>query len=335
MEKIIPITEKEWESCNEYNKKITNEFLRNSTQLSVQTLKSYRSNLTIWFNYVRENLDNKPQTDIKSRDYLFYQNWLINMEHSSADIKNKRAAVSSLNNYIVLFYSDMYPTFRNFIVRGMPMPENAFVHEKKPPTKAEFNHLITELEKREEWQKIAWLKFSFDTGCRRAESRQLLKEVLSYSPIVKTKTVVNENGNEETKTITYYQTHKIRCKGRGKRGRERRLKYSEDTFNSIKKWIEVRGEDDCQHVFVAKNSVSVKQISESALNVWCSGLFSEIVGRRIFPHIWREARATSIVVEDGKDIESAKLLLGHVSSDTTALYVIKDNDEEEIDDLFE
>jgi NAD(P)-dependent dehydrogenase (short-subunit alcohol dehydrogenase family) len=108
----------------------------------------------IWFNYVREFLDNKPQTEIKSRDYMFYQNHLINLEHSSSDIKNKRAAVSSLNNYIVLFYSDVYPMFRNFIVRGMPQPEKSFVREKKPPTKEEFSKLISELTKLKEWQKI-------------------------------------------------------------------------------------------------------------------------------------------------------------------------------------
>lgn len=82
MEKIEQITEQEWLKCNEYNRNILEEFLKNSTQLSPQTIKSYRSNLMIWFNYVREFLDNKPQTEIKSRDYMFYQNHLINLEHS-------------------------------------------------------------------------------------------------------------------------------------------------------------------------------------------------------------------------------------------------------------
>lgn len=334
MEKIEQITEQEWLQCNEYNRKIMDEFLKNSTQLSPQTIKSYRSNLMIWFNYVRENLDNKSQTEIKSRDYMFYQNHLINLEHSSSDIKNKRAAVSSLNNYIVLFYSDVYPMFRNFIVRGMPQPEKSFVREKKPPTKEEFSKLISELERLEEWQKIAWLKFSFDTGCRRAESRQLLKEVATYEPVTKVKNVELPDGTEEDRTITFYQTHKIRCKGKGKTGKVRKLKFSEDTYNSIKKWLEVRGDDDCPYVFVAKSSGAINQISQSALNVWCSGQFSQIVGRRIHPHILREARATSIVVEEGRDITAAQKLLGHNDISTTNIYVIRDDDEEDLDDLF-
>ncbi len=334
IEKIDAITQEEWLLCNEYNRKITEEFLRNSTQLSPKTIDSYRSNLMIWFNYVRQNLDNKSQIDIKSRDYMFYQNWLINLDHSSSDITNKRAAISSLNNYIVLFYSDIHETFKNFIVRGMPRPEKSLVHEKHPPTKDEFSNLISELEKREEWQKIAWLKFSFDSASRRAESRQLLKEIIDYKPIIKTKSIILEDGTEDTKTILYYQTHKIRCKGKGRTGSVRKLRFSQDTMDAIKKWLDVRGEDNCEYIFVAKDSKTVNQISESALNVWCSGLFSDIVGRRIYPHCLRSARATSIVVEDGKDIEAAQFLLGHRSSETTKHYVIKDEDDSEIEDLF-
>lgn len=322
-------------SCNEYNREITDEFLKNSTQLSPQTIKSYRSNLMIWFNYVRENLKNKPQTEIKSRDFLFFQNYLINLGHSSADITNKRAAISSLNNYIVLFYSDVHEKFKNFIVRGMPTVEKVFVHEKRPPNKEEFTKLISELEKREEWQKIAWLMFSFSTGCRRAESRQLLKEFVNYTPITKTKIVKNEDGVDEEKVYTYYQTHKIRCKGASRGGKVRKLMVSIEAFNAIKKWLEVRGDDDCPYVFVAKNKMSCKQISESSLNVWCAKEFTDILGFRFFPHACREARATSIVVEEGKDIESARVLLGHASSDTTKIYVIKDDEEENTDDLFD
>lgn len=289
----------------------------------------------IWFNYVREKLKNKPQTEIKSRDYLFFQNFLINLGHSSSDITNKRAAVSSLNNYIVLFYSDVHEKFRNFIVRGMPSVEKVFVHEKKPPNKEELKKLLAELEKREEWQKIAYVKYTYETGCRRGESRLLLKEVVDYEPTIKTKKVVDDNGEESTKTITYYTTHKIRCKGKGGTGKIRKLKFSQDTMDAFKKWLSVRGDDDCQYMFVAKNKMDCRQISESSLNVWCAGLFSNIIGRRIHPHIFREAVATISVVEDGKDIKSIQKLLSHNDVSTTEIYVIRDEDDGDIDDLFD
>lgn len=333
LEKIKPLTQHEWMQCNEFNRNLCNEFLENSTELSPKTIKSYTSNLKIWLNWVRLHCDDKRHVDIKSRDYLRFQNYLINLEHSSSDIKNKRAAISSLNNYIVVYYEDVYPTFRNFISRGIKSPEKSFVREKNPPTKAEMDMLFQKLEELEEWQKIAYLKFTFDTGCRRAEARQLLKSVVDSEPIVKTINVVNDEGLEEEKQSAYYITHKIRCKGKGKTGKVRTFKLNKGTMLALQKWLDVRGDDDCKYMFVTKHGGKINQVSESTFNQWSSGLFTKLLGRRFHPHILRESRATSLVVEDGKDIESARKLLGHESCETTQIYVVKD-DEDDIDDLY-
>ena len=334
MKKIEPITQKEWEQCNEFNRNIVDEFLNNSFHLSPQSKKAYRSNLMIWFNWVRKNLGNKPQHEIKPLEYLRYQSWLLSMGHSSADISNKRAAISSLCNYMEMYYIDQFPHFRTCIAKGMSKPEAKFVREKEPPTKEEMQMLIDELEKREEWQKLAYLKYTFDTGCRRAESVQLLKEVVDYEPVIKEKTVIDEDGNERTVIIKYYKSNSTRCKGRGETGKVRKLIFTQDTMDAIKKWLQVRGEDDCPYVFISRSGSNVRQISESAINKWCAGLFTDILGRRFHPHALREARATTSVVEDGKSIESVQKLLGHASSETTKIYVISDQEDEELDELF-
>lgn len=333
MKRLNPIEMRDWELCNEYNREIMEEFLMNSPQLSDKTKIAYRSNLMIWFNWVREFLKNKPQYEIKSIEFMKYQNWLISLGHSSSDISNKRAAVSTLNNYIILYYSDDFPTFRNFIVKGMPKPEKSFVNEKNPPTKEEFFKIVDEMKKRNDWQKVAYLLYTYDTGCRRAESLQLLKEVVNYNPIVKERRFYNEDGSSEIKTVKYYQSNPTRCKGRGKTGKVRKLSFTEDTMDAIKKWLEVRGEDNCPFVFISKHGGDVKQLSSAALNKWATNTFSEILGRRFHPHILREAKATISVVEEGKNISSVQHLLGHESSSTTEIYVIADLDDE-IDELF-
>ena len=119
MQRIKAITDEEWRECNAFNRDIWADFIENSTQLSDKTLDAYKSNLKIWFNWVRLNLNDKPQTEIKPREYLRFQNWLVNIGHSSADIANKRSAISSLNNYIEVYYSDEYPMFRNFINKSI------------------------------------------------------------------------------------------------------------------------------------------------------------------------------------------------------------------------
>ena len=323
--------------CNEFNRNIRDEFLENSTELSPKTLKAYYSNLQIWFNWVRLHCDNKRQIDIKSKEYLKFQNWLVNKNHSSSDVSNKRSAISSLNNYLMVYYEEEYPTFRNFINKAVKKPEKSYVNEKDPPTKAEMIMIIEKLENssiKDKWQKIAYLKFTWETGCRREESRQLLKDTIYAKPITKTVKVKNEDGVEEEKPVKYYLTAKIRCKGKGKTGNIRRLKFSDYAMDALKKWVEERGEDDYEFMFVSKSKDGVKQVGESTFNQWGSNCFTKLLGRRFHPHILREARATTIVVEDGKNIEAAQRLLGHSSSETTKIYVCKEDDEEESDELF-
>lgn len=327
-DKITPVTDLEWASVNGFNRKIVEEYLEESVSLSDETLKQYRSSLRIFCRWIKENLEDIPITQVKSRDYLRYQNWLTRRGLSSSGVKLKRSTVSSLNNYIVLYYEDLYPTFKNFITKAIKSPEPVFVHDKLPLTPDEFNNLIKVLEEKEEWQKIAYLKFSYSTGCRRTETSHLLKEVADYPLVVKEKKIKNEDGIEEDKTAKYYVTHDIRCKGKSKVGSVRKLKFDEDTMLSIKKWLEVRGEDDCPYVFVSNYGKKINQINVSSFNDWCSGLFTEIVGRRVHPHLTRESKATNMVLYSGKDIKVAQSLLGHKSSTTTEIYVIRDNSED-------
>lgn len=333
MKKLANISESEYKDFNDFNIMILEDFIANSTEFSSATKKAYESNLKIWFKWVKDNLGNKSQLDIKPLEYKRFQNWLLNRGCGSADVNNKRAAISSLNGYIEIYYHDEYPMFRNFINKSIKRPAKTFVHEKEPLTKEEFNHLIEELTKQEEWQKIAYLEFTLSTGCRRAESRQLLKSVVNAIPIIKTKTYVDDNGNQYEKEIKYYQTHPIRCKGKSDIGKVRKLSFSQKAMDSIKKWLEVRGEDDCDFVFITRYGGKIKQVGETTFNSWCANDFEKIVGRRIHPHLWRESAATQLVMEDGKNIESVRALLGHESSETTRIYVIRDEDED-LDDIF-
>ena len=333
MEKLPKMTEAEWEEVDEFNKFILNDFLTNSTELSPKTLKAYHSNLRIWFVWIKDNLKNKKQIDIKPLDFKRFQNWMINRECSSSDCANKRAAISSLNNYIVVYYEEEYPTFRNFINKSIARPPRAFVNEKEPLTKDEFSNLITELEKMEEWQKIAYLKYTLETGCRREESRQVLKNIVETEPTIKQKSFTNKDGVKEMKQVLYYTTPSIRCKGKGKVGKVRKMRFGQDTMDAFKRWLDVRGDDDCPYMFITKYGKRINQVGETTFNEWSKNTFNKIVGRRFHPHLLRESAATQLVVEDGRDISVAQKLLGHESSETTEIYVIRDNTDD-LDELF-
>lgn len=338
LKRLPDITEEEYLQCNSTNRELVEDFLANSTELSDRTLVSYKSNLRIWLNWVKNNLNNKLHVEVKPREYLRYQNWLLSLGHSSSDIANKRAAISSFNNYIVVYYNDVYPVFHNFINKSIKKPEKNFVHDKVPPTREELEMIIEKLEqgdRKDKKQLIAYLKFTFETGCRRAETRQILKDVIESPLIVKEVKTKDETGNTITKEARYYLTPKIRCKGRGKSGKIRQLKFSDYSMDALKEWVNERGEDDCPYMFVSHPFSSfINQASESTINDWCSKIFTPLLGRRFHPHCLREAQATDIVVAQGKSIEAAKALLGHESSETTRIYVCGIDEGEEADELF-
>lgn len=315
--KIEETTEEQWGKVNPKNKQIVEEFLKQSTQLSDKTLKQYRSALQIYFWYIFENLGDKNFFEIKPRDFLAFQNWLVSLNLSSSAIRFKRSAVSTLNNYIETYWIDEYKGFRNYVNKSIALPPKAFVNEKKPLTLDEYKNLCDQLEKAEMYQQLAYVEFSFSSGARRAEVGQLLKEVINYEP-----KIITKDGKE---TVSY-NSNSIRCKGRGKIGKVRKLQFDQKSMDAIKKWLSIRGDDDCPYVFATKKNDKYSKVNEATFNLWSEKYFEPIVGRRFHPHLLRETRATTMVVEQGKDINVAKKLLGHELSETTQIYVIRDDE---------
>lgn len=331
-EKIKPVTQEEWNLVNEESKNMVEEYLNELVDLSPKTLIQYTSAIKIYFRFIKEQCNNVPFYEIKSRDYLKYQNMLSRNGMSSSGISFKRSTVSAFNDWIITYYSDVYPTFHNYITKQIKRPTKAFVHDKQPLTEEELDILEKELIEKEEWQVLAYLFYTYSTGCRRTESRLLLKEVVNYEPIIKTKTIQNEEGQDIEAEVKYYVTHDIRCKGASSIGKVRKLKFDEKAMKYLKKWIEVRGEDDCPYMFIS-NYKGIHQVGETTFCNWCHNILEPIIGRRIHPHILRESRATNLVVYQNKPIETAQALLGHNSSETTKIYVISD-ESENADDAF-
>lgn len=324
-DKIEEITDEQFELVLKENRDLMKEFLRNNPQLADKTLEQYTSGLKIFFYWNYENNDNKPFYKISKRDFLRYRADMMERGLSSSGIKFKQSAVSTLSNYcesILVGDDENYKTFRNFC-RGLPaLPKNK-VYDKKPLNKEEYEKLVEYLTNKEDWKKLAYLEFSYSSACRKNEARQLLKEVADYKPIVKEKDGVE---------IIYYVTHPIACKG-SKRNSDkiRPLSFDQRAMDAIKKWLEIRGEDDCPYMFTTVHNKEILQASESAFNTWTKE-FARVIGRRIHPHLLRASKATILSEEDHKDIKVIQKLLGHQDSSTTQIYIVRDesNDLEDI-----
>ena len=58
-------------------------------------------------------------------DYKKYQSWLYNQGLGESAIRFKRSSVSTLNNYIMLYYQNEYSTFRNFVNKSIKCHSDA------------------------------------------------------------------------------------------------------------------------------------------------------------------------------------------------------------------
>ena len=318
-QKIKAVTPEEWDVCNDWNKMIIDEFLQQQ-HLSDQTLKQYESGARIFARFIKETAMNKPFHELKPRDALKYQNYLLQIGLSPSAVKFKRSIVSTLCNYIELYYGDDFPLFRNIFNKAIASPAKQAVYEKKPLTKEEMETLLTTLKNQNELQMIAYIKLSYSTGARRAEIAQMKKEMVNYPKV--------EGKN-------YYKTGDIRTKGRGKAGKIRKLSYDDSAREAIVEWLEQRGEDECDSLFVKKTKLGkTTPLQPEAFNNWCATKFTDILGLRVTPHNFRRTRATHMVVEEGKDIKSVQSILGHESSETSEMYVIR-KDDTSLDEAFD
>lgn len=322
-EKLVGFDNEEFkEKVNPINQELVEDFLKQS-HLSDQTLKQYKSGLNIFCKWVYDECKNAEIPSLKPRQALRFQNFLIDKGLSSSAIKFKRSAVSSLFNFIEVYWLDEYPTCRNIFTKAIPNVSNKKVKEKIPLTKIELKILIDELRERNEYQKLAFLLVAYSSAGRRAEVIQLKKEIINYQ----------EFKDKKGENKGFYLSHIVRGKGKGKGGKDIKLMISIEAMDAVKTWIEETGENNCEYIFVSKHGSEYKQISANTINLWVD-YFGKIVGRKIFPHLLRASRSTHLVVDDGKDVRFAQKLLNHESSETTTNHYVIRDDSEDFGDIF-
>lgn len=328
--KVTGFKEEEYlEKVDKKTRELVNDFLSQQVHLSKQTLKQYKSSLMIFLKWNHDENENKSLMDMKPRDGLRYQNYLLNAGLSTSIVKLRRSTVSSFYGYVEVFWSDEYPEVRNIYSKAVPSVGNVKKKEKKPLTLEEIEKITKGLTEKEDWQKLAYFWFSIGSGARREEVRQILKEVSEYGLHIDKKT-----GKEKD----YYVSNKVRAKGKGVEGKVRTHYITKEAMVYIKKWIEFRDDnydfDDCGYLFVNvnKNKKEVTQISAGTFNVWCDEFSEYIDGKKIHPHLLRSTRAT-LLNDEGVNIKAIQKLLGHADVSTTNIYIVSDDDEG-IDDIF-
>lgn len=326
--KIDEVTDDFWENeVQKDNKYFINLFLQQG-HLSPATRKQYESGSKIFAKWVHDNvlpIGEAKITDLKPRHAMQYQDWLGSKGLSPNAVKFKRSVVSTLCNYIEGLYGEDFEHFRNIFTKAVTNVKKTNIKEKIPLTLEEIDIIANELTKRQDWQKLAYFWFSYSTGCRREEARQLLAEVSDYE--IK-KVIIKDKITKEDIEKSFYVTHRIRAKGGGKEGKPRTFTFDVRAMEAIKRWMNFRAvqakTDNCKYLFVSNTKDGYQQLSANSFNTWCEEFSKIIGGKPVHPHLFRSTRATH-AKDAGADIKDIQTLLGHESSQTTEIYIVQDN----------
>lgn len=315
--KLPEITDEMWQHVNDELRTIVDEFIA-VQNFSPATKRQYQSGLRQFGYYVYQSMNNKPLYKLTKRDILRYLSYLRdNRKLSSSAQSFKKACVSSMFNYIENVIADdedfkEYRSFRN-LTRGLPpIPKNK-VYDKVKITFNEYKDMMDVLEKDENYLGMAWLATAFNVGARRSEIIQFKTEILDY-PI------------PEGKTFVY--SHNVRLKGQGDDGKVEPYMINLEALKYMRLWVENRGYES-EYIFSTKYGGEVKQASKSWADYFCSNVLSDILQRRVNPHIFK-ASCVTYLLESGVDLKLVSKYVAHHEdvSTTIAHYDLREFEEE-------
>lgn len=159
------------QQINPENLQLKDDFLNylRSLKRSEGTIKGYDNDLMIVFTYILTHCGNKSFVDLKKREVVALQNWLINENgNSPARVRRIKAALSSLSNYIEAILDDEYEDFRP-IIRKIENPANDKVREKSVFTTEEIEKVLQRLTEDGKYQIACALALAVYSGRRKAE----------------------------------------------------------------------------------------------------------------------------------------------------------------------
>lgn len=319
--------EEEWEKVNYKNKLMIQDYLEEyeQRQMKPSTIKQYNNDLRIVMIYILRELGNVPITELTRKDFRRFSLYLTNkMKVSNARANRLMSAVRSMLTYIE--DDEDYDYDNNAARRVVGLPKD-LVRTNEDDFFLSFEQIMKlrqALIDRGRLQDAVLLMLSFDSGGRRNEIFQIKRDGLL-------------DGNRTNTVI-------------GKRGKEFSLVYLDDTRELIAKYLEQRGEDDIDSLWITGSGERKRPVSYGALYdrvVSMSDLLSEIEGEQInfFPHSLRHSRVecllqghdTRILDENGNpkkfNLEQVQKVVNHSDPNTTQGYA-KDHTDSIVDDMF-
>lgn len=246
-----------WEQVNQDNKDLLDDFLTElrSKKKKKSTIDQYFNDGRIILIYILKELGNKSILELNKKNFRNMTLWMIDKLGVSNARSNR--LLSMIHSMLDFAEDDDDYEYNNNIskkVKGLPKEGVREIHFLKDE---QIQLLREELRKREEYQKMALLDIAYDSAGRKNELFQIVKQGLL------------EKNN--TNIVI------------GKRGKTFPLIYFSHSKESIRLWLEQRGEDNIDSLWVTGKDAK-REVNNDSLYDWVcymSDLFHEITGEYI------------------------------------------------------
>lgn len=320
-------TEEKWERVNPENKAILDDFLTEYKQQkkSPGTIDGYYQDLRIVLIKIMEDFNNKNILEMTKKDFRRLNIWFDESAGMSPARCNRiHSATNSLLTYCEEDDDYDYEINTSKKVKGVPNEKVKTNEDDFFFTFDEFIQVRNKLVETGDLQNAVLWSLAFDSAGRKNEVYQVQKHGLLA-------------GNK-TNIV------------RGKRGKLFPLVYLDDTKELIRQYLEWRGEDNIDSLWISGRGETARPVGIDALYeriLKCNKILEEIRGEEtnIFFHTCRHSRIECLLQgtddrikdENGDNkkfpLEQIMVLAHHSDVSTTQSYC-KNHDEDMINEMF-
>ncbi len=309
-------TKDDWDAVSPENKLILNDYMLELRQrrLSQGTISQYFNDLRIYLIFIYKELGNKSILEMTRRDMKRYSLWLS--EVCNVSVARHNRLWSSMKSFYNFCEEDEEIGYSNDIARKLKGLQREPVREIHFLKDEEVLRLKDELIRREEFQKATMLMLAYDSAARRNEIAQ-----------VKKASFYDETRNNTNKVI-------------GKRRKVFPLVYFSETKKCANLWLEQRGQDNFDSLWVYKKGNELHQANSNKIYRWfmeIRDIFNEIEGSKTNFNVHSMRHSALQNMSDGShyicrergiekiDLQDLKKVAKHEDISTTQGYLKEDD----------
>lgn len=235
-------TEEDWKLVNKENIALMEDYLieLKANKKKETTISQYKNDIRIILIYILKELSNKSILELNKKHFRNMSLWMIeNLQVSNARANRLMSATRSMLTFAE--DDEDYDYNLNYASKVKGLPKES-VRDIQFLTDEQVLKIRNYLKEHEEYQKMLLIDLAYDSAGRRNEIAQVRKEGL-----------LDKNN---TNIVV------------GKRGKKFPLIYFSRTKESLKLWLDQRGEDKFESLWVIGKGENKKEASYETLYDW-------------------------------------------------------------------